>query len=113
MEISRDSKKAPPIFDKKPLKGLKNHQPLPVPYLEISFPFNTLQILGKNSLLIYLLHLIFRNHFLFNYEKSGNFWNGNLYPQTYSNYLFSNLVSCYIWILVAYYLENKKIYFRV
>lgn len=63
-------------------------------------PFN---FLGKNSIFIYIAHIVF-----------GNFFPVQFYISNSHGYLLAmNLYGIILWCLIAYYLDYKKIYINL
>ncbi|XP_072261386.1 heparan-alpha-glucosaminide N-acetyltransferase [Pyxicephalus adspersus] len=60
---------------------------------------------GMNSILVYVGHEIFENYFPFKWKMQDS--------QSHAQHLTQNLVATSIWVLIAYILYRKKIFWKI
>ena len=70
--------------------------------IELRTPLTLLQVCGKNSLALYVLHVVFRKNFLFTYYGDSHFWQ-----------LGFNCFGTAVWVLTAYIMDRRGVYLRV
>ncbi|XP_030886091.1 heparan-alpha-glucosaminide N-acetyltransferase [Leptonychotes weddellii] len=60
---------------------------------------------GMNSILVYVGHEVFENYFPFQWKLQDN--------QSHKEHLTQNIVATAIWVLIAYILYKKKIFWKI
>ncbi|KAM4809993.1 heparan-alpha-glucosaminide N-acetyltransferase [Rhinophrynus dorsalis] len=60
---------------------------------------------GMNSILVYVGHEVFKNYFPFKWKMNN--------PQSHGEQLTQNLVATSIWVLIAYILYRKRIFWKI
>ncbi|XP_073854869.1 heparan-alpha-glucosaminide N-acetyltransferase isoform X11 [Macaca fascicularis] len=60
---------------------------------------------GMNSILVYVGHEVFENYFPFQWKLKDN--------QSHKEHLTQNLVATALWVLIAYILYRKKIFWKI
>lgn len=81
-------------------------------FIELRFPFNILQICGKNPLAIYVLHCVFRKNVLFNYGMAGTTTEATHEVNQFL-LLASNVFGTVFWIGMAWIMDKYGIYLRI
>lgn len=60
---------------------------------------------GMNSILVYVGHEVFENYFPFQWKLQDN--------QSHKEHLTQNIVATAIWVLIAYVLYKKKVFWKI
>ena len=60
---------------------------------------------GMNSILVYVGHEVFRNYFPFQWRLQDN--------QSHKEHLVQNIVATALWVLIAYVLYKKKVFWKI
>ncbi|XP_054421905.1 heparan-alpha-glucosaminide N-acetyltransferase [Pteronotus mesoamericanus] len=60
---------------------------------------------GMNSILVYVGHEVFRNYFPFQWRLQDN--------QSHKEHLIQNIVATALWVLIAYALYKKKVFWKI
>lgn len=60
---------------------------------------------GMNSILVYVGHEVFRNYFPFQWRLQDN--------QSHKEHLIQNIVATALWVLIAYILYKKKVFWKI
>ncbi|XP_053515825.1 heparan-alpha-glucosaminide N-acetyltransferase isoform X1 [Artibeus jamaicensis] len=60
---------------------------------------------GMNSILVYVGHEVFRNYFPFQWRLQDN--------QSHKEHLIQNIVATSLWVLIAYVLYKKKVFWKI
>lgn len=61
--------------------------------------------LGMNSILVYVGHEVFKNYFPFQWRLQDN--------QSHKEHLIQNIVATALWVLIAYILYRKKVFWKI
>ncbi|XP_036155926.1 heparan-alpha-glucosaminide N-acetyltransferase isoform X2 [Myotis myotis] len=60
---------------------------------------------GMNSILVYVGHEVFKNYFPFQWRLQDN--------QSHKEHLIQNIVATALWVLIAYILYRKKVFWKI
>uniref|UniRef100_A0A673FNN0 Uncharacterized protein n=1 Tax=Sinocyclocheilus rhinocerous TaxID=307959 RepID=A0A673FNN0_9TELE len=65
----------------------------------------TLYLAGMNSILVYVGHEVFEEYFPFRWKMANS--------QSHAEHLAQNLVATSIWVIIAYLLYRRKIFWKI